>query len=280
VADEAPAAAERLLAGTTVTIISTESGREYPNGGDPTLGLFFPLIAAVFFIFLMITTAGYMTSVLVEEKVNRTVEIVFTSISTGRLMTGKILGALGIAGLQLAVWLLFLAGAIVVGGQVLDIGWMQDLSLNWRDVLAVIVVALPTYFFAATLMALIGSMLADTMEAQQAASLSMIFLFLPIYLIVPVIGNPDGLLAQALTFFPLTSLLTLGMRSLVMVVPTWQVAVAAVTALLGSLFLVWLASRAFRLSMLRYGQRLRLRELLRRGGSNRERAGGPAASSA
>jgi hypothetical protein len=57
--------------------------------------------------------------------------------------------------------------------------------------------------------------------------------------------------------------MTMGIRSLLMVVPTWQAIASMVISLVGAVLLTWLAGRAIRLSMLRYGQRLRLSELFR-----------------
>lgn len=92
----------------------------------------------------------------------------------------------------------------------------------------------------------------------------MVFLFLPIYFLVPISANPNGPLALGLTFFPTTSIATVALRSLFVEVPTWQIAVSAAIALSTAIVLIWMAGKAFRLTMLRYGQRLRLAELFRR----------------
>jgi ABC-2 type transport system permease protein len=262
VAGKTPALAERLLEGADLTIEASAYDREYAADG-PTAGLFFPLVVSVFFVFLILTTSGYMTTVLAEEKVNRTIEIIVTSISAGQMMAGKLLGALGIALLQLVVWIIFLFAAIWVGGQLLDLSWLQELDINWRDGAMIILVAFPAYYFTAALMTLLGTMANDDMEAQQIGSLSFILLFLPIYLLMVIIPNPDGAVAMFFSFFPPTSIITMGIRSLLMVVPLWQVIVSMIISLIGGLFLTWLAGRAIRLSMLRYGQRLRLSQLFR-----------------
>jgi ABC-2 type transport system permease protein len=268
VTSQSPALVNRLLEGSNVTIETTAYDREYPANGS-IAGLFLPLVISVFFIFLIMTTSGYMTTVLADEKVNRTIEIVVTSISPGQMMAGKLLGALGIALLQLAVWTIFLVAAVWIGGQVLNLTWLQELDINWRDGLMIILVALPAYFFTAALMTLLGTMANDDMEAQQIGSFSIIVLFLPIYLLMVILPNPDGALALAFSFFPPTSIITFGVRSLIMVVPTWQVVVSMIISLTGGLFLTWLAGRAFRLSMLRYGQRLKLSELFRNDAADR-----------
>ncbi len=271
VVGQTPALAERLLEGSNITIQATQYDREYDTAG-PVAGMFLPLIVAVFFVFLILTTSGYMTTVLAEEKVNRTIEIIVTSISAGQMMAGKLLGALGIALLQLVVWIIFLVAAVWVGSQVLDLSWLQELDISWRDAAMIVLVAMPAYYFTAALMTLLGTMVNDDMEAQQIGSLSFILLFLPIYLLMVIIPNPDGAVALLFSFFPPTSIITIAIRSLLMVVPTWQVIVSMIISLIGGLFLTWLAGRAFRLSMLRYGQRLRVRELFRGHGANRSAA--------
>ena len=271
VTGQTPALAARLLEGSNITIQATQYDREYDTTG-PAAGMFLPVIVAVFFIFLILTTSGYMTTVLAEEKVNRTIEIIVTSISAGQMMAGKLLGALGIALLQLVVWIIFLVGAIWVGSQILDLSWLQDLDVSWRDAAMIVLVAMPAYYFTAALMTLLGTMVNDDMEAQQIGSLSFILLFLPIYLLMVIIPNPDGAVAMLFSFFPPTSIITIAIRSLLMVVPTWQVVVSMIISFIGGLFLTWLAGRAFRLSMLRYGQRLRVSELFRGESASRSAA--------
>jgi ABC-2 type transport system permease protein len=263
VTDQAPEVAHRMLEGAVITVTATEYGREFPGGG-PTAGLFVPLLAAAIFAFLIMTTSGYMTSVLAEEKASKTIEIVITSISEGRMMAGKVLGALGIAFLQLIVWMSFLLIGFWIAANLLDFSWLQDLAISWRDVLAVVAVALPAYLFMAALMSLIGSMLSDPNEAEQIGPVSMLLIFLPVYLIPVIFNNPNGAVALILSFFPPTSLVTIAMRSLVMVVPMWQIGLSVLISLIAGLFIIWLAGRAFRMSMLRYGKRLKVGDLFRR----------------
>jgi ABC-2 type transport system permease protein len=262
-AGESEIVVDRMLSGAEVTIRATDAKREYP-AGNPDFGIFLPLIVASIFAFLVLTTSGYLTEVIVEEKENRTMEIVVTSMSTGRMMAGKILGAVGIAMVQLTTWILFLVAALWLGGNVLDISWLQSINPAWGDLLKVLIVAIPAYLCIAALMTAIGSSLVDNQEANQVGAMSMFLLFLPIYAFVPLATNPNGPLALGLTFFPTTSIATVALRSLFIEVPTWQIAVSAAIALSTAIVLIWMAGKAFRLTMLRYGQRLKLAELFRR----------------
>lgn len=268
-ADQPPAVVERALSGANLTVRATEWKRNFPAGG-PGASRFVPLIAAAIFAFLVLTTSGYLMEVVVAEKENRTIEIIVSSVSPTQMMAGKTIGALGIALMQLVVWLAFLAGAAWLGGSVLEMSWLQKVTPNWRDVLMIVVVALPAYLFIAALTTLVGSTLVESQEAQQAGALFFLPLFLPIYLVIPIIQNPNGLLSLGLSFFPMTSAVTVGIRSIFMQVPVWQIALSAAIALASGAVMVWLAGKAFRMSMLRYGQRLKWRELFTRRRSTSE----------
>jgi ABC-2 type transport system permease protein len=262
-AGQPPAVTQRVLDGPHLTVHATDTGRDYPSSG-PTSGQTLPLIIAVMFAFLVLTTGGYLMEVVVAEKENRTIEIVISSVSTMQMMTGKILGAVGIALMQLAVWVGCLLGAIWIGGSVLEMAWLQTVTPNWGDILVVVIVALPTYLCLAALMTMLGSTLVDSQEAQQIGPFFFLLLLLPVYVLVPIATNPNGTLALIFTLAPFTSIVTMGLRSLFAVVPAWQAAAATAVNLGLAAVLIWLAAKAFRLSMLRYGQRLRLRELFAR----------------
>ena len=262
-ADQPPAVAERALSGSNLTVRATGSNRDFPAGG-PSGGQFVPLFAAAIYAFLVLTTAGYMMQVVVEEKENRTIEIMVSSVSPAQMMTGKIAGALGIALMQLAVWLAFLVGAKWLGGTVLEIEWLQSIDLDWGDMLPIIAVALPSYLCIAALMTIVGTTLVESQETQQAGPLFFMLLFVPMYLLVPITENLNGPLSLGLSLFPVTSVVTIAIRSVFAEIPGWQTALSAIIALVSGTVMVWLAGKAFRMNMLRYGQRLRWRELLTR----------------
>lgn len=226
--------------------------------------MFLPLIVGIVFAFLALTTSGYMMNAVVEEKENRTMEIIITSTSPNLMMAGKVIGALLIGLTQLLVWTVFILLAIWIGQNVLDLSWLQNIEPVWRDFGMIIVVALTSYVFIAAFMTLIGTTLVESQEAQQAGGLVFLPMFVPIYLIVPIVENPDGPLAVVLSLIPFTSVITLALRSLTFVVPGWQVGLAALIGLVGGLILMWMAGRALRLTMLRYGKRVRLSEIFGR----------------
>jgi ABC-2 type transport system permease protein len=254
---------ERLLAGPDVTIRATESNRDIPLRG-PSARQFAPLMAAALFAVLVMTTTGYLMEVIVTEKENRTMEVVISSVAPTRMMAGKIGGALGIVLLQLVVWLVFLTGAVWLAGNVLDVGWFQNIELDWPELLRIAAVAVAAYLFIGALAAMVGSTLVESQEAQQAGMFLFFIVFSPIYLVIPILQSPNGPLALGLSLFPMTSVVAVAIRSLFIRVPVWQIAASVAVALASGTALVWLAGKAFRMSMLHYGKRLAWRELFAR----------------
>jgi ABC-2 type transport system permease protein len=263
-ADQSPAVVERAIAGPEVSVRATEYNREFPSGG-PSAGQVVPSVVAVIFVFLILSTSGHMMSAVAEEKENRTMEVIVSSVSTTEMMAGKIIGTLAIALTQLATWVAFLVGAAWVGGNLLGIEWLQNIDPYWRGVSMTVLVALPSFLFIAALMTTVGATIVEAQEAHQAGPLLLMPLFLPAYLLIPIAKNPNGPLAIGMSLFPVTSVMTIALRSMLREIPPWQIAASAAISLVGGICMTWLAGRAFRIGMLRYGRRLRWRELF--GGS-------------
>ena len=122
-------------------------------------------------------------------------------------------------------------------------------------------IMLPGFFMVAALMAAIGATVGDEREGQQLAGLFTFPIMVPFWLIYPLLSNPNGPLAIGLSYFPLTGPITLAIRIGFASIPTWQLLLNIAVLAGYGVGALWLASRAFRIGMLRYGQRVRLREL-------------------
>ena len=201
---------------------------------------------------------------LTDEKSNRTMEVLATSMSSAKLVTGKLIGISLINLIQLVFWIAVGLIAIWLAGDVLDVAWFQGVSPDWPSMLAVAAVATPGYLFASALMFAIGATVVEPHEGQAIGMLLFFALMAPIYALIAIANDPHGALAVTLTLLPMTSVLTVALRSLLTVVPTWQLIASIGIQVFCWLGAMWLAGKAFRLGMLRYGQRLRLAEILGR----------------
>lgn len=260
--EQPPEIAYRSASGTDFVVRSIDGMRQAPTSG-PTFGLLMPLFIAIAFVSMLMMSSGYTMSAVADEKENRTMEVLVTSLSPLQLIGGKILGIVAISLTLLFSWTMVIILGIFVGRQA-GVGWFSDLSMDWRTVMAVVAIAIPSYVLAIALMTAIGVMVTTTQEGQSVSGIFFILHFLPFYVSWSFLSNPHSSVAILLSVLPFTSLMTVGMRNLFTIVPPWQVAISVVVQVICALGAIWLASRAFRLGMLRYGQRLTFRRLLGR----------------
>ena len=263
VAQEYPHLAERIADGNNVILRSIDSKREMPDDGPP-MSIILPLIISFGIIILLLMSSGYMMQAVVEEKENRTMEVVITSLSPTQLMGGKVLGILGISFTQLFAWILFGILVVAIAGQGFGIEWFQNSNIEWLGILLIVILTIPTFVTASALMVAIGSAVTETQEAQWVVSIFIMLFWIPLWLIGMIGDTPNAALPMVFSFLPFTSLMTIAIRNMFVVVPYWQIGISVVVQVLFSLAAVWLAGRAFRIGMLRYGQKMSLKEVFGR----------------
>jgi ABC-2 type transport system permease protein len=263
-AGQPPDVARRAaLIDRSATVRSLDGNRLLPGGG-PTFAIMMPLLITLAFLALVLMTSGYLMSALADEKENRTIEVLITSVSPSELVGGKILGIVAIGFTQLAAWV----GVTILGiliARTAGIAWFQDLGLDWGTVAASVVIAVPAFVLASALMAAAGIMLESSEQGQSIGGLvAILHLLIPSLVAWAIIQTPDGFLPTLLSVLPFTALMTTGLRNIFAVVPAWQVAASAAVQTICAVGALWLAGRAFRFGMLRYGKRLRWGEIVGR----------------
>ncbi|NOR83470.1 MAG: ABC transporter permease [Ardenticatenales bacterium] len=259
--DQPPEIALLATSSTNVMVRSLDGSRQFPRGG-PTFGLIMPLLVSIAFLLLLLMNSGYLLQAVADEKENRTMEVLVTSVSPLQLIGGKIVGIAAIGLTQLIVWTVVCLLAIVIAGRA-GIDWFQDLSVDWSIIAATAVIAIPSYVLASALMTAIGATVVSAQEGQPTGALVSVLHIIPVYLSWAIVETPNAALPTVLSFLPFTSLVTVSLRNLFGVVPWWQVAASVAIQTLWAAGALWLAGRAFRLGMLRYGQRLNWRELIK-----------------
>jgi ABC-2 type transport system permease protein len=263
---------QRIIDGPTVTYRAPDGSREF--GAYPNLGNLLPLFLGLVFLVLVLSAAGYLMQAVVDEKENRTIEIVATSVSPGQLIAGKVFGIMAVGLTQFLAWTLFALLAVSIGGTSMGLGFFQDVAVDARALLAVVIEWGVAYVMVCALMTAAGVTVAEAEQAQQVAGLAFLPFLAPIWLIVPIFENPNGPLATGLSLFPTTAPLTISLRMVAGRVPLWELALSTAVLALCAWGSLWFAARAFRLGILRYGQRLRFREIFDRVRRSRGRLAG------
>lgn len=255
-----PQTVERLQEGSRLTMSTMDGSREM--GEDQWFMMVAPILVGVIFVIVVLTSGGYLLQAVVEEKENRTMEIVITSVTPSQLMTGKTIGNISVGLTQLVVWLVFGWIGINVAGNF----WpaLRDFSIPGEMVLVMVLLFLPAFVMVAAVMSTIGGLMSEMREAQQISGLFSMLVNIPFFVVTPIMGNPNGTLAIVLSFFPPSAPLTILMRMTFTSIPLWQILLNSFVLVGFAIAAVWLAGRAFRLGMLQYGKKISFKELFRK----------------
>ena len=249
--------------------IDLETVRISAEGSRAEGGLGGFALAFAVFMMLYITTLIYGQQVMLgvlEEKSSRVVEVILSTVDPLDLMAGKIVG-IGLAGLtQLGIWFSFaavLTAPVVVAAMAFLPAGTELPSLPPILVLHFFLLFILGYFFYATFYAMIGSAFNNPQEAQQMASLAVIFVVLPWIFFLPILNDPDSTLAVVTSLIPIFTPFLMVLRIAVKMPPTWQILLGyfLTTALCGGM--IWLCARIYRIGILMYGKKPSLRELWR-----------------
>jgi ABC-type Na+ efflux pump permease subunit len=236
--------------------LDDDGGVTYESQPNQLVGLFIPVLS-VFLLFGLIATAAFpLTTNIIEEKQMRIAEVLLGSVRPFELMLGKLLGGVAIS-LTLAA--IYGAGGIIVALQ-FDI--LSQFGMDFFVWFAIFGM-LATLMMGAISVAA-GAAVTNLKEAQNIQTPIVLLPMLPAMVAFNIAQNPQGPLAQAFTWFPLTtpivSVMRIGIRD---GMPTWERLAAAALSIVTTLVLVWLAGRVFRHGMLRSEKAAGMGEMMR-----------------
>jgi ABC-2 type transport system permease protein len=255
-----PATANRLIKGAKVTVQSADGSRSISPGD--WFNLLLPVFAGILFVVAMFSAGGYLMQAVVDEKENRTMEVIVTSVSPNQFMAGKIIGDTAVGLTQILAWVAFIAAGILIGRN--SIEFLRNIHISPQSLLIFIAILFPSFVMVAALMAAIGATVTEASEGQQVIGIISLPIWIPYFLVMLIINNPNSPLAILISMLPLTTPLAILLRDAVTILPAWQIAASSAIQILAAVASIWLAGRAFRLGMLRYGKRLKWRELFAR----------------
>lgn len=236
-----------------------------PNKKESGLAALFMTFGLVMFIYFALILYGiYVLRGVLEEKSNRIVEIMVSTVKPFHLMLGKILG-IGAVGLtQIAIWVTF--ATLFTAPQVAA---ALSISKDFRpaaNVLALVffpVFFVLGYFLYATMYAGIGAIFNSDEEAQQLAGAAQMMLVIPMMVLMPVIRDPNGTLSTVLSMFPFFTPILMYLRIAIQTPPAWQIALSIVIMLVTIFVMVWIVSKVYRIGILMYGKKPTIPEVVR-----------------
>ena len=275
------------------TIKWSEDGSESESSSlvASIVGLIFTVIS---YMFIMIYGAMVMQGVM-EEKTNRIVELMVSSVRPFQLMMGKIIG-IGLVGLtQMFLWGI-LTMALVLGGQFLFMGsvdpqMMQQGSMmghgasmpgmveasqepaaklfgmlqtiNFAEIgFFFVIYFIGGYMLYASVFAAIGSAVESQEDTQQFMTPIMIFLVFSLYAGIYSMENPEGPLAFWCSLIPFTSPIVMMIR-LPFEVPLWEKLLSVSLLYVTFVGIIWLSAKIYRVGILMYGKKPTIKEMIK-----------------
>ena len=265
------------------TIRLSEGGKETVSSAAVAsiVGMAFTVII---YMFIFVYGAMVMQGVL-EEKTNRIVEVMVSSVKPFDLMMGKIIG-IGLVGLtQFLLWIVLFIGFNLIGGAFFmasnpgamagagaeiaaDPGAMQQVlqvmsSINFMEIIiSFIVFFIGGYMIYASLFAAIGAMVNSQEDTQQFMTPITLLIFFALYAGIYSAENPDGPLAFWASMVPLTSPIVM-MTRIPFDVPLWE-KLLSIALLFGTVILmVKLTAKIYRVGILMYGKKPNMKEIIK-----------------
>jgi ABC-2 type transport system permease protein len=251
------------------------------------------------YIFVLLFGAQVMRGI-IEEKTNRIVEVIISSVKPFELMMGKIIGIAGTGLTQFIIWIVLTFGLVNVAQKSLfpelsktpteqaiakDVmnpqknniikenlpndektAELKDMLSSIKQINFVVLIGSFIFFFLggyllyASLFATVGSAVDNETDTQQFMFPITIPLILGIYVMITTINNPESSLSFWFSLIPLTSPIVMMVR-IPFGVPYWQVVISGIILVLTFIGTTWMAAKIYRTGILMYGKKINYKEL-------------------
>ena len=218
-----------------------------------------PLIFVMLYVMATNTTAQFLMSGVVEEKENRLMEILATSIRPLELLWGKLLGLGALALTQIVLWTV--AGVLIALLNDTARQFLSGAHFASQDLALLGVLFAFNFLLFAAVMLGIGAAVTAEAESRQLAGVFTMLLLSPLMLMGAYFSDPNGVVPTVLTFVPLTAAMSLLLRITLGGVPAWQLWASLGIQAVTVVGVVALSAKVFRLGMLMYGKMLTPRTL-------------------
>lgn len=230
----------------------TKLGRELKDELKKT---FIPLLFVSLLMVSLFSSTQRLLLGLMEEKQNRIIEILLSSITTNQLLAGKIVG-LSLVGLtQVIIWM----GLILVPLMII----LSFLNIGLVHLLIFVLFFLAGYFLLATLIVTTGSLGNTTQEGNQWAGIWTLLALFPLYFFVILSQDPSGTAATVLTYVPITAAFTVILRMTYDAISSAEIVLSFLVLILSTVLCLRLGSRIFRFGILMTGKSYRPFEILK-----------------
>jgi len=256
---------------TVETIKLGEEGKAVKSSTEIAMAIGY---VAGFLMYFFVLMYGLMVMRgVMEEKTNRIVEVIISSVKPFQLLFGKIVG-IGLVGLtQISIWIILSiaiatgVGSFVGHGSHQTNATLEILHMIGSLNIPLIIFSMFFYFICgfilyASFYGAIGSAVDSDEDAQQLMMPVMMPLIFSIIILFAVAKNPEGPLAFWASIIPFTSPIIMVAR-IPFGVPAWQIILSMIVLLGSILGSIWMAGKIYRTGILMYGKKVNLKEIVK-----------------
>jgi ABC-2 type transport system permease protein len=272
------------------TYTITDEG-EKKSSAELTLMIGF-VAAIIIYMFIFMYGVQVMRGV-IEEKTNRVVEVLISSVKPFQLMAGKIIGIALVAMTQFILWAVLTGIIVGLASLIMGLGNMPDnvdvsqfqemtpvqadqlignsfladifvvlMNFNWTAmIITFLFFFMGGYLLYASLFAAIGAAVDNETDTQQFMLPVTIPLIVAFIAAQGIIRNPDGALAFWLSVIPFTSPVIMPVRVAMERFETWELILSIIILIVTFIGSVWLAGKIYRTGILMYGKKVSYKEL-------------------
>lgn len=228
----------------------------------------------ILYMFLLIYGQMVMTGI-IEEKNNRVLEIVVSSVKPSSLMLGKIIGIGLVATVQVLIWAVLICGASMwlmpwvsasmtgADAQMLSVvGMLGNVNFILSLFVWLLLFLIGGFLFYSAIFAAIGSAVDNVQDASQLTSVVVVPIVLGLVMAMSVVADPNSTMALWLSYIPFTSPMVMLAR-IPFGIPVWQILTSLVTLYLSMMLMVWLAAKIYRVGIFMYGKKPTVKDLIR-----------------
>jgi len=250
----------------------TETGAEEKDDTAFMSGLGFAMGLIIFVA--IFSYGGYIMRGVIEEKSNRIIEVITSSVKPIELLTGKMLGVAMLALTQIGIWAITIIGLGLLAAPLLgtflndqntqemvgqaaaqaDIPILSEIpAIDTSIVIYFIIFFFLGYFLYSSLFAAVGSAADSETDTQQLMLPIMAPIFIAYFIMFQAVRNPEGIIAVIGSLVPFFSPIVMITRIAISEVPFWEIALAIFLMIITFMGTMWLSAKIYKVGILSYG---------------------------
>lgn len=250
----------------------TETGEEEEDDTAFMSGLGFAMGLIIFVA--IFSYGGYIMRGVIEEKSNRIIEVITSSVKPIELLTGKMLGVAMLALTQIGIWAITIVGLGLLAAPLLgaflndqdtqemvgqaaaqaDIPILSSIpTIETSIIIYFIIFFFLGYFLYSSLFAAVGSAADSETDTQQLMLPIMAPIFIAYFIMFQAVRNPEGIIAVIGSLVPFFAPIVMITRIAISEVPFWEIALAIFLMIITFIGTMWLSAKIYKVGILSYG---------------------------